>query len=42
MDDIKKDTASLDVRNLRMKARNRLKWKAIVREAKVRFGLYCC
>ena len=34
MDDMEKD-----VRNWRTKARNRVEWKAVVKEAKVHFGL---
>ena len=38
MGDVEKGTASLGVRNWRSKARNRVEWKAVVREAKVHFG----
>ena len=37
--DIEKDIASLDVMNWRTKAKNRLEWEAVVREAKIHFGL---
>ena len=39
MDDIEKVIASLDVRNRRTKVRNRVEWKAVVKEAKVHFEL---
>jgi hypothetical protein len=37
LDDVKCDIKSLGIRNWRLKARNRLEWIAVVREAKVHF-----
>jgi hypothetical protein len=37
LDDVECDITILGIRNWRLKARNRLKWRAVSREAKVHF-----
>ena len=39
MEDVQEDIASLGVRNWKTMASDRVQWKTVVREAKVRFGL---
>jgi hypothetical protein len=39
LDDAEHDLQQLGVRNWRLKARDRVKWRTVVREAKVQLGL---
>jgi hypothetical protein len=39
LDDTKHDLQQLGVRNWRLKARDRVEWRTVVREAKVQLGL---
>jgi hypothetical protein len=42
LDDVECDIRILGIRNWMLKARNRLEWRAVVREATVHFtGLWC-